>query len=247
MRIFIFKLFSGHKFGRKRIVQKALEAMIRLLNPVRVNDHKMFIDPKDDAMALFTKGSYEPLITECFKKHIKKGDTVLDLGAYIGYHTLIMAKLVGPKGKVYAFEPSKTNFHYLKKNIAENRYENVIACCKAVSGKSGAGRYYVGDRSSLGTIYGGGRWEEIETIRLDDCFKDKVDFIKMDIEGAEGLALEGMKETIKNSPNLKMVIEYQPEMLEKAGTDPREFLDTLKSFGFKPTQLDNENLFFEKR
>lgn len=249
MRIFIFNLFKGKHLGRSKIVQKILEILIRLLNPVKVLDHRMFLNPKDDALGVFTIGSYEPEVVDIFKKHIKKGDTVLDIGAYIGYHTLIMAKLVGEEGKVFAFEPDPVNFQYLIKNAAENGYRNIVAFQKAVSDKTGKGRLFMGDSSSLSTIYdtGGKKYKEIETIKIDDYFgKKRVDLAKIDAEGAEALILEGMKETIKNNPQLKMVIECQSEMLKKGGSSPKELLESLKSFGFKSIQIDNKDLFCEK-
>ena len=250
MRVFIGKFLSGYRLSEKPFVKKAMESLIRLLNPIKVLDHKMYINPKDDSLGLFRYGSYELPVIDVFKKYIKKGDTALDLGAYIGYHTLIMAKLTGSEGEVYAFEPDAVNFDYLKKNVEDNGYaNNVTAVCKAISNRTGKGRLYYGNSASLHTIYDpdGKKWTEVDVVSLDDYFKDKkIDFIKMDIEGAEGMALEGMKNMLENNPNLKMVIEYQPEMLKKAGTDPKEFLETLKAFGFKSVKVDNKNWFFER-
>ena len=70
------------------------------------------------------------------KQEVKEGNNVIDIGANIGYFTLLFAKLVGPNGKVFAFEPDPTNFSILKKNIEENNYDNVILSQKAISDKT---------------------------------------------------------------------------------------------------------------
>lgn len=76
---------------------------------------------------------HEEATTNLFKKIVKEGDVVIDLGANIGYFALLAAKLVGPTGKVFAFEPEPQNFSYLKKNVELNNYTNVMIEQKAVS------------------------------------------------------------------------------------------------------------------
>ena len=161
-------------------------------NVTEINGHKMFLDSKD-TLRLSILGVHEPFETEIIKKEIKKGDTVLDIGANIGYYTLIFAELVGENGKVFAFEPDPTNFAILEKNVEANGYKNVVLVQKAVTNKPGKlGLYLNEDRKAAHRIYdphNGSKSIEIESIKLDDYFKDydgEMDFIKMDIEGAEG-------------------------------------------------------------
>src|SRR3989344_9219581 len=116
---------------RKHIEPKFLRVLNRKLirymkSPMTVIDgHTVYVDPVD-SLRLTTRGYYEPYLTRVFDQHIKKGDTVLDIGANIGYHTLHFARLVGETGKVYAFEPHPSNFALLKKNIEANGYKNVV-------------------------------------------------------------------------------------------------------------------------
>lgn len=111
--------------GRFYLIKKIHKILIIFFNPIEIQGHKMFIEPAD-GLEFLIKPHHEEFETEIFKKEIKKGDTVLDLGAHIGYYTLLAAKLVGEKGKVFAFEPEPTNFALLKKNIKINNYQNVI-------------------------------------------------------------------------------------------------------------------------
>jgi len=218
MRIFVSKLLSGKGLGEKRLVRKTMEFLIRVLNPIKVLGHRMYLNPKDDSLGLFTKGSYELPVVDILEKHIKKGDVVLDIGANIGYHTLIMARLVGRTGKVFAFEPDPINAEYLLKNAKLNGYQNIAIIQKGVSNKTGQGRLYQGNSSSLHTIWDQGkmRYKEIEIITIDDYLAgQKADFAKIDVEGAEALAVEGMKGTVKSNPDI--------------------------------TQIDNKNWFFQKK
>ena len=88
-------------------------------------------------MRLSTRGYYEPFITAFVKDMIKEGDIVIDIGAHIGYYTLLFSKLVGKTGKVFAFEAHPDNFTLLKQNVETNGYTNVVVENKAVSNYNG--------------------------------------------------------------------------------------------------------------
>lgn len=211
-----------------------------------VDGHKMFLD-KEDIMCLSIAGIFEEFETELAKKHVKEGDVVLDIGANIGYYTLIFAKLVGPKGRVYAFEPDPYNFALLKKNVEMNRYKNVILIQKAVSNKKEKARLYMnkenkGD-SRIFNSHDGSNSIEIESIRLDDYFKDhdvKIDFIKMDIEGSEGVLLEGMPNLLKKNKKIKIVTEFWPYGLEMSGTKSKDYIKSLTNHGFTLYSLNEQ-------
>jgi len=163
---------------------------------------------------------------------------VLDIGAYIGYYTLIAAKQVGPRGKVYALEPDPISYSFLNQNIQLNRYSNVITFPKAASNHMGAAKFYLNsaDASKTSLLPRDG-WEKaisIECITLDEIIGDqRIDVAKIDVEGAEPMVLEGMKKTIEGNPQLILFIEQNPVALWEGGSSPDALETLLKDLGYK--------------
>jgi FkbM family methyltransferase len=201
---------------------------------------------------LLIHGVYEGYETELFKRLVKPGMVVVDIGANIGYYSLIAAKSVGRYGSVYAFEPEPNNYDLLLKSIEINGYDNVIPVHKAVSNKQGRVKLFVDKVSpvhpSLSEVnidYKAG-FVEVEAITLDSFFDDfvkdsRVDLIKMDTQGAEGLVIEGA-DKILTSNNLKILMEFWPYGLSNLGTDPLNLLNTLRNYGFKLKLLDGTDI-----
>jgi len=215
-------------------------------NPVEVQGHKMFLDSKD-SLWLLNGGVYEPAETELVKKEIKRGDVVLDVGAHIGYYTLIFARLVGEEGKVFAFEPNLDSFALLEKNVKINGYKNVVLVKKAVSDKTGRIRLFLSAYNDADNrIYDshdGSPSIEVEVVRLDDYFKKydgKIDFIKIDTQGAEGGVILGMSALLKKNKNIKLLTEFWPHGLKKAGTEPEGYLRLLIERDFKLFEVSEQ-------
>jgi FkbM family methyltransferase len=190
-------------------------------------------------------GHFEPFLRELFFRVVKPGMVVLDLGANIGFYTIFAAHSVGPKGKVYAFEPDKRSFSYLVRNIQMNNFsDRVIAVPKAVSDKEGKALFFLhgwAHGSSLFRYEGSIKKSQVECITIDE-FTDKtisVDIIKIDIEGAEFCALNIMKYTITHaSNNLTMFVECNPHALCTSGSSPGALIEQLKSLGFTVMIID---------
>ena len=213
----------------------------------QVQGHKMFLDSKD-SLGVSIRGIYNPLTTNLFRKEINKGEVVLDIGAHIGYFTLIAANLVGEEGKVFAFEPAPDNFALLKKNVEFNGYENVVPIEKAVSNKCGRTKLFLDERSTgNNTIYepaNAGKSVEVDVITLDEFFKDyngNINFIKMDVEGAEPAVIEGMSRLLSKNKKLKMVTEFSSNNLKRSGIVLQEYLKLLIKHGFKLFNIDERN------
>ncbi len=119
---------SGHGLGRVKPIRWAYNHLYQWLKPrwVWVQGHKLFLD-KLDTLELATREIYEPLETQLLLKRLKPGQTFVDIGANIGYYTLLAARQVGPAGRVYAFEPDEENFKLLQKNTEINGYSNVTS------------------------------------------------------------------------------------------------------------------------
>jgi len=261
------KVFRRKKIGsRFPILKKLFDAFeVRLFrlswregNVVEVQGSKMFVDVShpDPAMRRTFRDYalnriHEETTTALFRKSVKKGDVVLDVGANIGYFTLLAASIVGKEGKVYAFEPEPRNFGYLSKNIALNRYGNVTVAQRAVSDKPGTIKLFMcpydtghhtiqqfGGIRSYNPELSGTKEEfvEIQAVRLDDLFKDKltpINVIKLDVEGAEILTLSGMENIIRANNDLVMFVEFFPLLIKEMGQSPEEFARRLlEDFGF---------------
>ena len=241
----IVKPLIGTHIRRFWPVKMGYRTLLYLLNPIEVlHGHKMFINPKDDALGLLVDVNFEKPITQLLEKTIKAGDTVLEIGAHIGYHTLTMAKLAGPGGKVYAFEPDPVNFALLKKNIEVNGYQNVVLAQKAVSNKNGSEKLYIGKKSNaLNRIYDSRHGQStinIESVRLDDFIKGRIDLMKIDINGGEGIAFQGMPQVLRRAQ--KIILEFYPVFAREGGSEPMHILNTLRDAGFKLRQIKGEKL-----
>ncbi len=177
------------------------------------------------------------------KRHIKKGGVVLDIGANIGFYTKILSELVGETGKVYAFEPDKKNFSYLQKNAAH--LKNVELINKAVSDKTGTITLYQSDLLNVDhKTYATENYTsktEIECVAMDDIIPNhKVDFIKIDIQGFEYFAFQGMLKIFKENNNLKIITEFYPLGLYNAKIDALNFFELLWKNNFIVSKTEND-------
>ena len=144
-------------------------------------------------------GSYESDQQLLFQQWLKKGDVVFDIGAHVGFYTLLSSHLVGCTGKVVAFEPIPENLSYLKQHLEINTVGNVEIVEAAVSDRTGHDRLSNGPSSSMWHLDAEGALE-VPTVKIDELvFGEKrqaPNLIKMDIEGAEARALEGCARVI---------------------------------------------------
>ena len=256
----IFRLVANSLVGtglyKYGIFQKTSRFLTVKLKPdfVIINGNKIYLD-KLDTLSLSTYGSHGVLMAKLFTKEIKKGDIVVDAGAHIGDYTLLYAKLVGPTGKVFAFEPHKDNFNLLKKNIEVNNYQNIIVENKAISNVTGKSKFYLGNEFyTSGALFKPSRFDDVvdvDTISLDDYFKDfkeKINFIKMDIVGGEGRAFEGMNLILSKTPDVKIVHEWWPWAITQYGiSNPEKHLELLSNLNYKIFKIDGQvtNFVFE--
>ncbi|MBP7809025.1 MAG: FkbM family methyltransferase [Bacteroidia bacterium] len=191
------------------------------------------------------KNKQDAFEIELLKKHIKQGDTVLDIGANIGFYATILSDIVGEKGKIHCFEPDTTNFNHLKKTTSS--YKNIIINNKAVGPKTEKLKIYTSKELNVDhRTYKPEEYDqeiEIDAVSIDDYLKgEKVDFIKMDIQGFEMEAMKGMKETLKNNPKVKMISEFWPYGLRKSGSSLRDYFVLLKELNFNVEILKENKL-----
>lgn len=184
------------------------------------------------------------------KKYIKAGDTVLDIGANIGFYAEILSTIVGEKGKVHCFEPDVTNFSHLKNRC--QKLSNVQINNKAVSEKTETIKIYTSKKLNVDhRTYKPDEYDQeidIFAIGIDEYLSvdyaqddNKVNFIKMDIQGFEMSAVKGMTNTLQ-SPHLKMLSEFWPYGMRKAGTSVLEYYHFLKQYNFYIYLIENNQL-----
>ena len=177
------------------------------------------------------------------KEKIKPAMAVLDIGGNIGFYTVLFSRLVGNGGRVHTFEPDILNFKYLRA-VADNLKNVCFANCAVGAEKGKLRLYFSGELNTRHQTYDIGEKRksvEVASITIDDyfCRNEKVDFIKLDVEGYEFYALSGMKETIKRSNKVMLLSEFWPYGIRKSGADPFLYLDLLKKLGLKVIFTDS--------
>jgi FkbM family methyltransferase len=221
-------------------MERLRKAVLRRLLPtsrmikIKAQGHTMVID-KTHLPSLYYDGVHEPETTAYLKANVIPGSIAVDIGANVGYFTLIFASLVGASGKVFAFEPDERIFPILKENVRLNNYQNINLDGRAVSDNNGRQRFFLSSHLSRSGLIPHGntkRITEVETLSLDTLKLGRVDWVKIDVEGAEASVLKGMKRTISENPDIRLIIEFIPEHILSAGYNINEFFDLLEGFDF---------------
>ncbi|MCK5416140.1 FkbM family methyltransferase [Candidatus Parcubacteria bacterium] len=172
------------------------------------------------------------------KRDVKSDMVVLDIGANIGFYTILFSKLVGKNGRVYAFEPDIENFNRLKNNT--KKLSNVILLNKAVGSETKNVKLYKSNSLNVDhQTYDSGEnrfYTEVQCISIDDYLKIKrVDFVKIDIQGYDYYAVKGMSNILNKLKKVSMMGEFWPYGLNKAGVNPEKYFKLLKDLGFSIT------------
>lgn len=238
------KTFSGRGLRKIGLIGKIYNFLFSYFKPeyFKIDGKKIYTDDLDILQLYrFKEYTHEDFVKTIIKKEVGVGDVFLDLGAHVGYYTAIASELVKPGGKVFAFEPDPHNFSRLTKTVQANSLLNVVLEQKAVADKTGSATFFLygsTTNSMAPELYNlGGKTKSIKvaTVSLDDYFagrREKVNFIKMDIEGAEGLALLGMGGILKNN-DLKVITEFTPVALRKLSRmEPMFYLQKFLDAGF---------------
>jgi FkbM family methyltransferase len=189
----------------------------------------------------FLLGTYERGTVRAVRALLRPGMTALDVGAHAGYYTLLFSRLVGPAGRVFAFEPHPSTFAVLRRNVERRRLDNVRLFASAVADHDGPAQLWqtrlsVG-HSLLHAKQGATEALPVASVRLDTLRRteaiEQADLVKVDVEGAEAEVLAGMTELAARSARLALILEYKPEILRARGEDLLDFLGRLAAMGFK--------------
>lgn len=189
----------------------------------RVYGFEICLNPEDLGIspAIGIDGSYEPHVTELFRKLVKKNMTIVDVGANIGWYSLMGAKMTGPEGKVVAFEPAPSNYSLLTQSVMLNGFSNITVIQKCVADTEEERDLYLG-KGNLGShsiIPRAGREiVRVESTTLDSFFPetDKIDILKVDVEGLEPEVISGGLNTLSRCDNV--IIEWNQKSWTRFGS-----------------------------
>lgn len=218
---------------------------------------RILVDTKslDIGMHLLTLGRWEPPYTALFARLVRPGDTVFDLGANHGVYALMAARLVGAKGRVHAFEPNPRLAQLVDMSLRINGFSERARVHRiAASDRSGVARLFFTDSYSGGGSLSGTAEQSDATgaskhavdcrlVPLDTLFPDpqmRLDVIKMDVEGHEGPALRGMRELLARSPDVRIMMEFGPQMMQGSGMAAPEVVALLEGLGLSAWTIDHE-------
>lgn len=220
------------------------------------NDHYFY-------NSFLSKNPYEQLMIDGFlKPFIISSKDILDIGSHIGYHSLAYSS-INPNARIYAFEPQSKVFDLLVKNISNNSISNIKAYNCAVSNIEGIFslsegisdgenpntriEYGTEKKFNLGGVSLGKNGEQVKTITIDSLDLDGLDFVKIDVEGAESLVMMGGIETIKKyrpvicfESNFKTITEDMKEMF--GYKDVKTPMEILREIGYTIfVKIPNDN------
>ena len=178
---------------------------------------------------------------------VRPGDTVLDIGAHIGYYTASFAKRVGPGGRVFAFEPNPVNYSRLVDHLKRNQLDNVTALNCAASDEKGTGTLHLHSRNTGMASLHPHRFAEpageVETVVPDQILAEAgagpVALIKIDVEGHELGVIRGLRATLDRPPGdcPRVFVEVSERSLARAGQTSADLFQLMDELGYRPFRI----------
>ena len=217
---------------------------------VEIEGHRMVLASNGKyAPIRMAMGEYETETTQLFRNRIKPGMSILDIGAHVGYYSLLAASLVGPKGRVFSFEPDQDNYGLLVHNIELNGYDNITAVNQAVCDVSSSRTLFISALDNgRHSMYHQRQPESgsvtVSATTADDYFETigwpKIDFIKLDVEGSELDVFRGMPTLLERSLELMIIMELNPKLLENANVVALDLLNDVMKMGFTLHRVEED-------
>lgn len=205
-----------------------------------LNRYKLYVDPRDESIApsLMMDGIWESWITTAVATFVTPGMNVVNVGANVGYYTMVLADLVGPDGRVIAFEPQSELAILVRRSARVNGYEKRVSVCGIALGDvheevivdrsvTRNGYAFVSDTVADKHVVHGLQtyaWQN----RMDDVLRlepPSIDFVLMDVEGSEERVWDGMVELRAKNPQMILVLEFTPMFYENPGRFARKLYE----------------------
>ncbi|NLO19752.1 MAG: FkbM family methyltransferase [Ignavibacteria bacterium] len=253
--------FYPVEYGKYTILEKIYFPFLAPSQPKNVISSiragiKMNLDIREYIQStLYLFGHYELPLMKYIEKNVKESQVVFDIGANVGFLTLTFSKQAKKNGKVYAFEPEPKNFKKLQENVLLNNFQNISLNNFAISSINDKLKLYLSDDNNFGTHSlvnernNSENYVNVDTVKLDDfVFQNnikKIDWMKIDVEGAELDVVNGAKKTLIDlKPNL--IIEVISENMKKRGLSSVLFKKMmLDEFAYFPFLINNSGKLLE--
>jgi FkbM family methyltransferase len=206
-----------------------------------VHQAKMRLDLREWIQQQMFLGEYEPEQTGWFRECLEPGDAVIDVGASFGYYTTLGSALVGPSGRVFAFEPSPIAGRVIEEAIRDSGIRNIVLTKAAVGKANGSVPLYLPNSRSLHSpsiFYSDPAFSPVQVPMMSlDCFEplqdvSKVKLVKIDVEGYEPDVLDGMEHLIRSRRIENVLCEFNSGWLLRNSTTPERLLDRFLGLGF---------------
>jgi FkbM family methyltransferase len=244
----VASILNSHEFMQRHLLDRSAEAATLVEMPA----FKMYVSPDDNYIggSIIREHEYEPFLTRLFGELLRPGMQVLDVGANMGYFSLLAASLVGESGRVYSWEPSPSNVKMLLASHLANGFKNIEIVQAAAGRRSGLLNYFPnfsnGMVNEIGQVPPEQAFaaETVMALRIDDVLpRDaKIDFVKIDVEGFEYEALNGALETLRRC-RPTIVSEFCPKsLLSSSGISGEEFLRFVVQLGYDMQVVDDKKL-----
>jgi FkbM family methyltransferase len=217
---------------------------------------KLYFPKNDNVMApsIAVNGNWEPREIQWLEKNVKLESRCLNVGANIGYFTILMSLLSGPNGIVFAFEPNPDLKWFLNKNIKMRAFKNIQVFYLA-AGEKNSSEFFYKNRNNFGDgrmfdpriTSGGGTWQsfgfdsripktKVKVKRIADLGLGQIDVALIDAQGFDHFVLRGMD--LRNNHRPKILTEFVPEWIKSQGDNPVEILKEYKSWGYSVASID---------
>lgn len=224
--------------------------MIRL---ARHGDLRLWVNVAEwEGGNLFFGRPYESREMAIARSLLGPGDTAIDVGANVGLYTLMASRAVGPRGRVYAFEPATATHDLLARNVALAGATNVVLERLAVSDAAGTATLLLNSESGLASLGATGRGrpagsETVQCVTIDAYAAEegvaRVSLLKVDVEGLEGHVLQGARELLSRETEIAVLAELSGENFRALGFDPGEVVERMRSLGFASWPIGDNFVF----
>jgi FkbM family methyltransferase len=197
--------------------------------------------PREDGVMrplMASTGDWELNESLLFRAHIRRGSTVVDIGAHVGYYTLLSARTVGWRGRVIAVEPDPDNAALLRENVRRNRLRNVTIV-EAAAWRETTRLQLRRDLANTGDnrIVLGVDAYDVPAVALDERLaRLPVSLVKIDTQGTDHIALEGMRQTLTRCRPV-VFTEFWPQAIREFGDDPAAVIDGYRQLGYRITMI----------